>query len=71
MVDLKNAGHIFGSKMINFIMNQKSKMDASLRVLKALIASCMELFPSVVDSSEEDECSSRYSDLTPRGIEEI
>ena len=70
-VDLKNAGHVSGSKMVNFIMDQGSKMDATLRALKALIANCTKMFPGVVESSEEDESSSGYSDLTPRGVEEI
>ena len=70
-VDLRNAGHVSGSKMVNFIMDQGSKMDASLRALKALIASCMELFPGVVELSEEEESSWGYSDLTLRDIEEI
>ena len=70
-VDLKNAGHISGSKMVNFIMDQWSKMDASLRTLKALIASCTELFPGVVESLEEEKSTSGYSVLTPRDIEEI
>ena len=70
-VDLKNAGHDSESKMVNFIMDQESKMAASLRALKALIASCTELFPDVVESSEKEEFSSCYSDLTPRDIEEI
>ena len=69
--DLKNAGHVSVSKMVKFIMDEGSKMDSSLRALKALIASCTELFPVVVESSEEEESSSRYSDLTPRDIEEI
>ena len=70
-VDLKNAGHVSGSKMVNFIMDQWSKMDMSMRALKAFIASCTELFPGVVESSEDEESSSGYSDLTPRDIEEI
>ena len=43
-VDLKNAGHVSGSKIVNFIMDQGNKMDVSLRALKALIANCTELF---------------------------
>ena len=70
-VDLKNEGHVSGSKMVNFIMDQGSKMDVSLRALKALIANCTELFPGVVESSEEEESSSGYSDLTPRDLKEI
>ena len=70
-VDLINAGHVSGSKMVNFIMDQGSKMDASLRALKALIANCTELFPGVVDSLEEKESSLGYSNLTPRDVEEI
>ena len=70
-VDLKNAGHISGSKMVKFIIDQWSKMDASLRTLKALIASCTELFSGVVESLEEEVSTSGYSVLTPRDIEEI
>ena len=57
--------------MVNFIMDQGSKIDVSLRALKAFIVSCTELFPGVVESSEEEESSLGYSDLTPRDIEEI
>ena len=38
-VDLKNAGDDFGSKMVNFIMDQGSKMDVFLSALNALIGS--------------------------------
>ena len=34
VADLKNAGHVSGSKKVNFIMDQGSKMDASLRSMK-------------------------------------
>ena len=51
--DLNNVGHVSGSKMVNFIMDQESKMNAFFRALKALIASCTELFPVVIESSEE------------------
>ena len=67
----KNAGHVSGSKMITFIMDQGSKMDASLKIMKALIASYTELFPIVVESSEEGKSSSSYSDLTPHDMVEI
>src|ERR1700738_604722 len=70
-VELKNAGHVSGSKMVTFIMDQGSKMDASLKAMKALIASCTELFPFIVESSEEGGSSSSYSDLTPHDMVEI
>jgi hypothetical protein len=57
--------------MVNFIMDQESKMDAFLKATKALIASCTELFPATVESSKEEETSSSYSDLTPHDIVEI
>jgi hypothetical protein len=69
--DLKNADHLSKSKMVNFIMDQGRKMDASLKAMKALIASCTELFPATVESSKEAETSSSYSDLTPRDMMEI
>jgi hypothetical protein len=69
--ELKNAGHVSGSKMVTFIIDQGSKMDATLKIMKALIASCTELFPATVESSEEDESLSSYSDLTPHDIVEI
>jgi hypothetical protein len=69
--DLKNAGHLSKSKMVNFIMDQGRKMDASLKAIKALIASCTELFPATVESSKQAETSSSYSDLTPRDMMEI
>jgi hypothetical protein len=70
-VDLKNAGHLSKSKMINFIMDQGRKMDVSLKAIKALIVSCTELFPATVESSKEAETSLSYSDLTPRDMMEI
>ena len=69
-VDLKNAGHVSGSKMVNFIMDKGNKMNASMMALKALIANCTELFLGVVVSSEEDESSSGYSYLTPCDVDE-
>jgi hypothetical protein len=69
--ELKNAGHVSGSKMVTFIIDQGSKMNATLKTMKALIASCTELFPATVESSEEDETSSSYSDLTPHDIVEM
>ena len=69
--ELKNAGYVSGSKMVTFIMDQGNKMDASLKAMNALIASCTELFPGVVVSSEEGESSSSYSDLTPYDMVEI
>ena len=60
--ELKNAGHVSGSKMVTFIMDQGSKMDTSLKAMKAFIASCTELFLVVIDSSEEGESSSSYFD---------
>jgi hypothetical protein len=50
--ELKNAGHVSGSKIVNFIIDQGSKMDASLKAMKALIASCTKLFPATVKSSK-------------------
>ena len=46
-------------------------MNASLKAMKALIASCTELFPVVVGSSEDGETSSSCSDLTPHDVVEI
>jgi hypothetical protein len=69
--ELKNAGHVSRSKMVTFIMDQKSKMDATLKAIKVLIARCTELFSATVESSKEDDTSSRYSDLTPHDIVEI
>jgi hypothetical protein len=68
--ELKNAGHLSKLKMVNFIMDQ-GKMDASLKAMKALIASCTELFPATVESSKEEETSSSYSDLTSHDMMEI
>jgi hypothetical protein len=39
-------------------------MDAALKAMQALIASRTELFPTTVESLEEEETSSSYSDLT-------
>ena len=69
--ELKNAGHVFGTKIVTFIINQRSKMDATLKAMKALIVSCMELFPAMIEPSEEWETSSSYSDLTPHDMVEI
>ena len=69
--ELKNVGHVSGTKMVNFIMDQGSKMDGALKAMKALIASCTELFPATVEPSEERETSSSYSDLIPHDMVEI
>jgi hypothetical protein len=39
--------------------------------MKALIASCTELFPAMVESLEDGETSSSYSDLIPHDMVEI
>ena len=69
--ELKNAGHVLESKMVTFIMDQGSKMDASLKAMKALIASGTELFLTTVESSEEGKTSLSYSNLTPYDMVEI
>jgi hypothetical protein len=69
--ELKNAGHISESKMINFIMDQGCKMDASLKAMKALIGSYMELFLVTVELSKEEETSSSYSALIPFDLVKI
>jgi hypothetical protein len=69
--ELKNASHVSGSKMVTFIIDQGSQMDASLKAMKALIATCIELFPATVESSKEEETSSSYSDLTFHDTVEI
>jgi hypothetical protein len=56
--ELKNAGHISGTKMVTFVMDQASKMDGVLKEMKALIASCTKLFPVRVESLEDEETSS-------------
>jgi hypothetical protein len=68
---LKNAGHVYGMKMVIFIMDQRSRIDAYLNSMKALIASCTELFPVMVESLEDEKTSSSYSDLTPQDLVEI
>jgi hypothetical protein len=69
--ELENAGHVFGTKMVTFVMDHGSKMDATLKAMKILIASCMELFPITLESSEDEETSSSYSDLTSQDVVEI
>jgi hypothetical protein len=51
--ELNNAGHVSGTKLVTFIMDQESRMDATLKAMKALIASSTELFFATVESSEE------------------
>ena len=69
--ELKNVVHVSGTKMVTFIMNQESKMDAILKAMKALLASCTELFPVKIQSSVDGETSSSYYDLTPQDVVEI
>ena len=69
--ELKNASHVSGTNMVNFIMDQGSKMDGALKAMKALIASCTVLLSAMVEPSEEEETSSSYSDLTPHDMVEI
>ena len=66
--ELKNAGHVSGTKMVTFVMDQGSRIDAALKAMKAPIASCTELFPVMVESSKDGETSSSYSDLTPQDV---
>ena len=66
--ELKNAGHVFDTMMITSIMDQGSKMDAALKAMKTFIARYTELFPAIMESSEEGETSSSYSDLTPHDM---
>ena len=40
-------------------------------LMKALIARCTELFPVMIESSEDGETSLSYSDLTPQDVVEI
>lgn len=40
-------------KMVTFVMEHGMKMDANLKAMKALIASCMKLFPFGVESSKD------------------
>ena len=47
--ELKNAGHISAIKMVTFVMDQRSRMEAALKEMKALIASCTKLFPVMVE----------------------
>lgn len=68
--ELKNEGHVSGTKMVAFIMDQENKIDAALKAMKALISSCTELIPAMVESSEERETSSSYFDLTPHDMVE-
>lgn len=51
--------------MITFVINEGSKMDASLRAMKAHIARCTELFPVLLESSKDGETSYSFLDLTP------
>ena len=46
-------------------------MDATLKAMKALLASYTKLFPVRVESSEDGKTSSSYSDLTPQDVVEI
>lgn len=69
--ELKIAGHISKMKLIMFVMDQENKMDASMGAMNALIASFMELFPTLLESLEDGETSSSYFDLIPQDIVEI
>ena len=69
--EVRNACHVSGTKMVTFVMNQGSKMDATLKAMKALIASWTELFPIMVESSKDGGTSSSYSDLIPQGVVDI
>ena len=51
--------------MITFVIDEGSKMDASLRAMKAHIARCTELFPVLLESSKDGETSYSFLDLTP------
>jgi hypothetical protein len=57
--------------MVTFVMDQGNKINASLKAMKAIIASYMKLFPVRVESSKDGETSSKYSNLTPQDVVEI
>jgi hypothetical protein len=65
------VGHVFETKMVTFVMDQGSKMDAFSKAMKTPVASCTELFPIMVESSEDGEISSSYSDLIAHDVMEI
>jgi hypothetical protein len=68
--ELKNAGHISGTKRVTFVIDQGSKMNATLKAMNSLISSCTELFPVMVESLGDGETSSSYSDLIPQDVVE-
>ena len=68
---IEECGLRFRIEDVHFIMDQGNKVNASLKTMKVLIASCTELFPIVVESLEEGESSSSYYDLTPHDMVEI
>ena len=45
--------HVSGTKMVTFVMDKGSGMDAALKVMKAIIISCTELFPVMIESSKD------------------
>lgn len=65
--DLKNAGHVSGTKLVPFVMDQGSKMDAALRAMRTLVATLDQLFPSSDESSDDEETSSSSAEKTPGG----
>ena len=69
--ELKNAGHVSGTKMATFVMDQGSRMNLDMKAMKALIVSCMELFLVMVELSKDGKTSSSYSNLTPQDVVEI
>jgi hypothetical protein len=58
-------------KMVTFVIDQETKMGASLKALKALVTSYTNLFPVMVESSEDEKTSSSYSDLTSQDVVKI
>ena len=69
--ELKNAVYVSKTKILTFIMDQGSRMDAILKTQKALLASCTKLFTVMVGSPEDGKTSSSYFDLIPHDVVEI
>ena len=69
--ELRNVSHVFRTKMVTFVMDPGSRMDAALKAIKALVASYTQLFLVMVESSKDGETSSNFSNLIPQDVVEI
>ena len=69
---LTKDGHLSNSKLIAFLVAQAAKMETALGAMRTLVNNFSESLPSSPETSQEKESSSPcYTDVSPKGWEEV